>query len=75
MKGKMSTVIGIFEDQYKHNKPLTVVKPEINLEDLHIDDTIEICFKAWKNNKCRFIASPTKKVLLFCKWRKCLQKN
>ena len=22
MKGKMSTVIGIFEDQYKHNKPL-----------------------------------------------------
>ena len=34
--GSMATVIGIFENQYKSNKPLTVVKPEINLEDLHI---------------------------------------
>ena len=24
-KGDMATVIGIFEDQYKNNKPLTVV--------------------------------------------------
>ena len=26
-KGNMSTVIGIFENQYRNNKPLTVVKP------------------------------------------------
>ena len=32
----MVTVIGIFEEQFKRNKPLTVVKPEINQEDLHM---------------------------------------
>jgi hypothetical protein len=32
----MATVIGIFEDQFKKNKPLTVVNQEHNQEDLHI---------------------------------------
>ena len=32
----MSTVIGIFEDHYKRGKPLPVVKPGLNLEDLLI---------------------------------------
>ena len=32
----MAAVIGIFENQYKNNKSLTVVKPGINLEDLLI---------------------------------------
>ena len=31
--GNMATVVGIFENQYKNNKSLTVVKP-INLEIL-----------------------------------------
>ena len=35
-KGSMATVIGIFEDQYKNNKFLTVVKPGHNQEDLLI---------------------------------------
>ena len=35
-KGKMATVIGIFENQYKNKKPLTVVKPGTQSEDLHI---------------------------------------
>ena len=35
--GSMATVIGIFEDQYKNKKPLTVVKDqEIKQEDLLI---------------------------------------
>ena len=35
-KEKMATVIGIFEDHYQKYKPLPVVKPELNLDDLHI---------------------------------------
>ena len=35
-KGKMATVIGIFEDAYKNKKPLPVVKPGHNQEDLLI---------------------------------------
>ena len=34
--GDMATVIGIFEDCYLKNKPLTVVRPGSQLEDLHI---------------------------------------
>ena len=52
--GKMSTVIGIFEDFYKKKKPLPVVKPGTqNRRFTHIDDTIKICFLAWKKNLCR----------------------
>lgn len=41
-KGKYATVIGIFENQYKHNKKLTVVKPGTQTRDFtHIDDTID----------------------------------
>ena len=50
----MATVIGIFEDCYKRNKPLTVVRPGNQTRRFtHISDTVSICFKAWKNNKCR----------------------
>ena len=34
--GDMATVVGIFEDQYKKNKPLTVVKPGTQTRDLLI---------------------------------------
>ena len=51
----MSTVIGIFEDQFLKNKPLTVVKPGTQSRRFtHINDTVKICYKAWKKNKCRF---------------------
>ena len=52
-KGSMATVIGIFEDQYVKKKPLTVVKPGNQTRRFtHIDDTIDVCYQAWKNNKC-----------------------
>ena len=61
-KGSMSTVIGIFEDQYLNKKPLTVVKPGSQSRRFtHIDDTIEICYKAWKKNKCKFYSITNKK--------------
>ncbi|MDC0940389.1 NAD-dependent epimerase/dehydratase family protein [Candidatus Pelagibacter sp.] len=51
--GDMATVVGIFEDQYKKNKPLTIVKPGTQTRRFtHIDDTIDICIEAWKKNKC-----------------------
>jgi len=53
-KGKMSTVIGIFEDAYKNDKPLPVVRPGTQSRRFtHIDDTINICYMAWKKNLCR----------------------
>ena len=53
-KGKMSTVIGIFEEAYKNKKPLPVVKPGSQTRRFtHIDDTIEVCYLAWKKNLSR----------------------
>ena len=52
--GSMATVVGIFEDNLKKNKPLPVVKPGTQSRRFtHIEDTIDICFKAWKKNLCR----------------------
>ena len=51
-QGEMATVIGIFEDHYSKGKPLPVVRPGTQSRRFtHIQDTIEICFKAWKSNK------------------------
>jgi len=53
-KGKMATVIGIFENCIKTKKPLTVVRPGSQSRRFtHISDTIDICYFAWKKNKCR----------------------
>ena len=53
-KGRMATVIGIFEDHYKNKKSLPVVRPGTQSRRFtHIQDTIQICFEAWKENKCR----------------------
>ena len=55
--GDMATVVGIFEDQYKKNKPLTIVKPGTQTRRFtHIDDTINTCIEAWRKNKCFIIA-------------------
>tara|TARA_Y100000816_G_scaffold131104_1_gene92535 strand:+ start:643 stop:1524 length:882 start_codon:yes stop_codon:yes gene_type:complete len=60
--GDMATVIGIFEDQYKRKKPLTVVKPGSQSRRFtHIKDTIEACYLAWKNNKSRHYSISNKK--------------
>jgi len=50
--GDMATVVGIFEDQYEKQIPLTIVKPGTQTRKFtHIDDTINICIEAWKKNK------------------------
>ncbi len=61
-KGKMATVIGIFEEHYKKNKLLTVVRPgNQSRRFTHIDDTVDICFKAWKKNQCRHYSISNRK--------------
>ena len=60
--GKMSTVIGIFEDHYKKRKSLPVVRPGTQTRRFtHIDDTIKICYLAWKKNLCRHYSISSKK--------------
>ena len=53
-KGKMATVIGIFENHYLSKKPLPVVRPGNQTRRFtHIHDTVDVCYKAWKKNLCR----------------------
>jgi UDP-glucose 4-epimerase len=60
--GKMATVIGIFEDLYKKNRSLTVVRPGTQTRRFtHIEDTINVCYLAWKNNKCAYYSISNKK--------------
>ncbi|MDC3350064.1 NAD-dependent epimerase/dehydratase family protein [Candidatus Pelagibacter ubique] len=60
--GEMATVIGIFEEQYKNNKLLTVVKPGTQTRRFtHIQDTINTCYEAWIRNKCSHYSISNKK--------------
>ena len=60
--GPMATVIGIFENQYKKNKPLTIVRPGTQSRRFtHIDDTIKACYYAFQKNKCRHYSISNKK--------------
>ena len=46
-KGKMATVIGIFENLYKQKK-ITLICGTQSRRFTHIDDTIKVCLLAWK---------------------------
>jgi UDP-glucose 4-epimerase len=60
--GDMATVVGIFEDQYNKNKPLTIVRPGTQSRRFtHIDDTIKTCIEAWEKNKCAHYSISYKK--------------
>ncbi len=61
-KGDMATVIGIFEEQYKNNEPLTVVKPGSQTRRFtHVNDTVEACYYAFKKKKCRHYSITNRK--------------
>ena len=60
--GPMSTVIGIFEDQFKKKIPLTIVKPGSQSRRFtHINDTIEVCYYAWKKDKSKHYSISNRK--------------
>src|SRR6056300_139712 len=59
--GDMATVIGIFENQYLNRKPLTVVKPGNQTRRFtHIFDTVQVCYEAFKADKCRYYSISNK---------------
>ena len=59
--GDMATVIGIFEKQYLDRKPLTVVKPGHQTRRFtHILDTVQICYEAFRANKCGYYSISNK---------------
>jgi len=59
--GDMATVIGIFENQHQHRKPLTVVKPGSQTRRFtHINDTVQICYEAFKADKCKYYSISNK---------------
>tara|TARA_B110000483_G_scaffold220669_1_gene275951 strand:+ start:210 stop:569 length:360 start_codon:yes stop_codon:yes gene_type:complete len=74
--GKMATIIGIFETQYRNKKPLTIVKPGTQKRDFtHIDDIIEGCYFAMikgKNTEYMFLFG---KSIRSCKLQECLMLN
>ena len=60
-RGDMATVIGIFENCYLNNLPLTVVKPGTQSRRFtHINDTVLVCYEAWKKNKCKHYSISSK---------------
>ena len=60
-RGDMATVIGIFEHCYLNNLPLTVVKPGNQTRRFtHINDTVLVCYEAWKKNKCKHYSISSK---------------
>ncbi len=62
--GDMATVIGIFENCFRKKLPLTIVKPGTQTRRFtHIEDTVKVCFLAWKKNKCRHYSISHKKIL------------
>ena len=56
-KGDMATVVGIFEDHYLRRQPLPVVRPGTQSRKFtHVQDTVEVCYKAWRQNKNKHYA-------------------
>jgi len=60
--GKMATVIGIFEQSFKKKEPLPIVLPGTQTRRFtHIDDTVNVCYLAWKKNLSRHYSISNKK--------------
>ena len=75
-KGSMATVIGIFEECYKKNKFLPVVKPGSQSRRFtHIDDTVNICYMAWKKNLSRHYSISHKKSYTILEVAKLFKRN
>ena len=73
-KGSMATVIGIFENQYKNKKPLTIVKPGYQTRRFtHINDTVDVCFEAWKKINVFIIVLVIKKLIPLLMLLKCFR--
>ena len=69
----MSTVIGIFEDQFKKKIPLTVVRPGSQSRRFtHINDTVEAAIMLGKKISVSIIVYLIEKVIQLLKLQNCL---
>ena len=60
--GNMATIIGIFENLYRSNKPLTIVRPGTQTRRFtHVQDTVNTCYLAWRKNLRRHYSIANKK--------------
>ena len=60
--GDMATVIGIFEEHFKKKKKLPVVRPGTQTRKFtHVNDTVKVCYEAWRLNKNRHYSIASKK--------------
>ena len=74
--GDMATVIGIFEKCYKKKISLPVVKPGTQTRRFtHIQDTILVCYEAWKKNKCLHYSISNKKSYSILEVAKLFKRN
>ena len=50
------------KNQYLNRKPLSVVKPGTQTRRFtHINDTVRICYEAFKKNKCKYYSISNRK--------------
>ena len=62
--GDMATVIGIYEDKFKKGLALPVVRPGTQSRRFtHVDDTVKVCYLAWKLNKSKHYTISNRKSL------------
>ncbi len=74
--GEMSTVIGIFERQFLEKKPITVVRPgNQSRRFTHIYDTVNVCYQAFKDNKCRYYSISNKNSYTILQVARMFKKN
>jgi UDP-glucose 4-epimerase len=75
-KGDMATVVGIFEDHFKRDKKLPVVRPGTQARRFtHISDTIKACVFAWKKNKCKHYSVASKQSISIIELAKLFKKK
>jgi UDP-glucose 4-epimerase len=61
-KGDMATVVGIFENCFRLDKKLPVVRPGTQERRFtHVFDTVKACIFAWKKNKSKHYSIASKK--------------
>ena len=72
----MAAVIGIFEECYKKKLPLPVVLPGSQTRSFtHVEDTVKVCFEAWKKNKNSHYSISSKNLIQLIKLQIFFQKG
>ena len=76
LSSNMAAVIGIFEECYKKKLPLPVVLPGSQTRSFtHVEDTVKVCFEAWKKNKNSHYSISSKKSISIIKLAKLFTNN